>query len=106
VAAFAAIARLALTGDSRADAILRDSASWLALGAQTITNMYDVQLLVLTGPAFAVAGTIYLPIIQERIQSSAFGRAVNTEVVLDERGHDAAAIGAALMMLRSGTVSA
>jgi predicted NBD/HSP70 family sugar kinase len=101
VAAFAAIARLALTGDSRADAILRDSASWLALGAQTITNMYDVQLLVLTGPAFAVAGTIYLPIIQERILSSAFGRAVNTEVVLDERGHDAAAIGAALMMLRS-----
>ncbi|NUR97476.1 MAG: ROK family transcriptional regulator [Kribbellaceae bacterium] len=101
VAAFAAIARLALTGDSRAEAILRDSASWLALGAQTITNMYDVQLLVLTGPAFAVAGTIYLPIIQERIMSSAFGRAVNTEVVLDERGHDAAAIGAALMMLRS-----
>lgn len=101
VAAFAAIARLALTGDSRAGAILRDSASWLALGAQTITNMYDVQLLVLTGPAFAVAGTIYLPIIQERILSSAFGRAVNTEVVLDERGHDAAAIGAALMMLRS-----
>ncbi|GAA3142501.1 putative NBD/HSP70 family sugar kinase [Kribbella aluminosa] len=102
VAAFAAIARLALTGDSRAEAILKDSASWLALGAQTITNMYDVQLLVLTGPAFAVAGTIYLPIIQDRIMSSAFGRAVNTEVVLDERGHDAAAIGAALMMLRSG----
>ncbi|MFD7158272.1 ROK family protein [Kribbella sp. NPDC059898] len=101
VAAFAAIARLALTGDSRAEAILKDSASWLALGAQTITNMYDVQLLVLTGPAFAVAGTIYLPIIQDRIMSSAFGRAVNTEVVLDERGHDAAAIGAALMMLRS-----
>jgi predicted NBD/HSP70 family sugar kinase len=100
-AAFAAIARLALTGDSRAEAILRDSASWLALGAQTITNMYDVQLLVLTGPAFAVAGTIYLPIIQDRIMSSAFGRAVDTEVVLDERGHDASAIGAALMMLRS-----
>ncbi|MGW7685487.1 ROK family transcriptional regulator [Kribbella sp. NPDC054772] len=101
VAAFAAIARLALTGDSRAEAIIRDSAAWLALGAQTITNMYDVQLLVLTGPAFAVAGTIYLPILQERIMSSAFGRSVAPEVVLDERGHDAAAIGAALLMLRS-----
>ncbi|MFI5693394.1 ROK family protein [Kribbella sp. NPDC051586] len=101
VAAFAAIARLALSGDSRAEAILRDSAAWIAIGAQTIANMYDVQLLVLTGPAFAVAGTIYLPILQERILSSVFGRSVGTEVVLDERGHDAAAIGAALMMLKS-----
>ncbi|WP_112238804.1 ROK family transcriptional regulator [Kribbella monticola] len=101
IAAFAAIARLALTGDSRAEAIIKDSAAWLALGAQAITNMYDVQVLVLTGPAFAVAGTIYLPILQERILSSAFGRSVTTEVILDERGHDAAAIGAALMMLRS-----
>jgi hypothetical protein len=57
--------------------------------------------LVLTGPAFAVAGTLYLPVIQDRILSSAFGRSGATEVVLDERGHDAAAIGAALMMLRS-----
>ncbi|HEY4567888.1 MAG TPA: ROK family transcriptional regulator [Kribbella sp.] len=101
VAAFAAIARLALTGDSRAEAIIRDSAAWLALGAQAITNMYDVQLLVLTGPAFAVAGTIYLPILQEQILSSAFGRNAGTEVVLDERGHDAAAIGGALLMLKS-----
>jgi predicted NBD/HSP70 family sugar kinase len=101
VAAFAAIARLALSGDSRAEAIIRDSAAWIALGAQTIANMYDVQLLVLTGPAFAVAGTIYLPILQERILSSVFGRSVGAEVVLDERGHDAAAIGAALLMLKS-----
>jgi predicted NBD/HSP70 family sugar kinase len=101
VADFSAIARLALSGDSRAEAIIRDSAAWIAIGAQTIANMYDVQLLVLTGPAFAVAGTIYLPILQERILSSVFGRSVGTEVVLDERGHDAAAIGAALMMLKS-----
>ncbi len=105
LASFSLLARLALRGDRRALEIIDRSARYMALGVQAVAAMFDPQLLVLTGPSFAVAGTLYLPAARSRIESSAFGRATGLRVVMDERGFDSAAIGAADIMLRSETAA-
>lgn len=105
-AAFVAVCQRARGGDPRAAEVVREAAEWLAIGAQAVTTMYDSRILVLTGPAFAAAGALFLPAAKDRILSSSFGRAADIEVVIDERGHDAAAIGAAVMMLQTADAAA
>lgn len=98
---FAEVARLALRGNPAAAAIIEDSARWMALGAQALVALLDPRVLVLSGPGFAVAGPLYLGEISRRIGLSAFGRLSDVEIIMDETGHDAAATGAAKILLRS-----
>ncbi len=99
---FAEIARTAARGDEAAGALLRDSARYLAVAAQTIANLLDLELFVLTGPAFAMAGSLYVPVMQEHLEATFFGRASHAaRVVISSNAPYAAAIGGAALVLQS-----
>lgn len=101
-AAFAELARAAGRGEPIAVALLHDSARYLAVAAQTLANVLDVDLVVLTGPSFALAGSLYLPEIRERLRTTFFAReSHDVEVVISSNAPEAAAIGACSLVLQS-----
>lgn len=102
LAAFGALARLALAGDRTALDLVEDSARYVAVAAHTLVNVIDPDLLVLTGPAFAVAGPLYLPVVAEHLSSRRFARGSGPiEVRLSTHGPEAAALGAATLLLQA-----
>ncbi|NYI06768.1 ROK family transcriptional regulator [Allostreptomyces psammosilenae] len=104
-AEFAAVARAARRGEPGARAILERSARYLAVAARTLANVMDVELLVLTGPSLAIAGSTYLPVVQEELDRAFFPRAAHrVEVRLSRSAATASAIGAATMVLQSELV--
>ncbi|MEU3493676.1 ROK family transcriptional regulator [Kitasatospora cineracea] len=102
---FDAVARAARLGDTGARDLLETSARWLALAARTLANIMDLEHLVLTGPSLAIAGSFYLPIVQEELDRAFFARAAHpVQVRLSASPATAPAIGAATMMLRAELV--
>lgn len=102
VVAFGQLARLALGGDSRALAVVERSARYVAVAAHTLVNVVDPDLLVLTGPAFAVAGPLYLPVVAEHVMTRRFARhSTPIDVRLSTHGPEAAALGAAALVLQA-----
>ncbi|WP_448061529.1 ROK family protein [Cellulomonas hominis] len=102
---FATLARGALRGDASAQELLHRSARYVAVAAQTLANILDLDLLVLTGPAFALAGTLYLPAVQERLDRSFFARGNHAvRAVISPNSSEAAAVGAAALVLQSELV--
>ena len=103
LAAFGALSRLALAGDPAATAAVARSARYVAAAAVTLVNVFDPDLLVLTGPAFAVAGTLYLPVVTEHLAAARFARGSGPlDVRLSTHGPEAAALGAAALVLQAG----
>lgn len=101
--AFHDLARRALAGDQPATALLTRSARYVAVGAHTLANILDLDLLVLTGPALAVAGPVYLPVVARHLAEAFFARGSGSvDVRLSAHGAEAAAIGAAALALQSG----
>lgn len=99
---FAALARLSRAGEPLAQELLTRSARAVAAAAQSLANMIDVELIVLTGPSFTSAGAIYLPVIQAHLDTTFFARDCHrVEVALSPNAVDAAAIGAAALVLQS-----
>ncbi|MDT0410195.1 MULTISPECIES: ROK family transcriptional regulator [Streptomyces] len=99
--AFDVLARAALYWDGAARALLDESAELLAEAAVTLTNLWDLDTLVLAGPGFAVAGSLYVSAIRERLAASAFTREVHEVAVdLSSNPRDAAAIGGAALVLQ------
>lgn len=99
---FAAVARSATEGDPVACELLDRSAEGVAVAVQSLANIVDPDLVVLTGPAFTAAGSHYLPLIQRRLDTAFFARACHrVEVLLSPNAAEAAAIGAAAMVLQS-----
>jgi len=99
---FAALTRLALAGEDKPQQILQRSATYLALAAQALANIMDLDRIVLTGPAFALAGSLYVPAIRERLENSFFARTTHPiEVTISQHAAEAAAIGAAALVLQS-----
>ncbi|MCE7083088.1 ROK family transcriptional regulator [Streptomyces sp. ST2-7A] len=104
-AEFAAVARAALRGDAGARALLEDSARYLALAVRTLANVMDLEEIVLTGPGLAVAGSLYLPVVEEELNRAFFARGAHGVAVrLSESAAGAPAIGAAALVLRSELV--
>ncbi len=104
---FAALARSATEGDPVAGELLERSAEGVAVAVQSLANIIDPDLVVLTGPAFTAAGSLYLPVIQRRLDSAFFARDCHrVEVLLSPNAAEAAAIGAAAMVLQSELTSA
>jgi predicted NBD/HSP70 family sugar kinase len=102
---FAAVARLARRGDAGARDLLEMSARYLAVATRTLANIMDLELVVLTGPSLAIAGSIYLPVIQAELDRSFFARATHSITVqLSRSAATAPAIGAAAMVLQSELV--
>lgn len=102
---FAAVSRAARQGEPQATAILERSARYVAVAARTLANVMDAEFIVLTGPSFAVAGSVYLPIVREELDRSFFARGVHAvDVRLSHTAATAPAIGAAAMVLQSELV--
>jgi predicted NBD/HSP70 family sugar kinase len=96
------VARAARAGAPACRALLADSARYVAAAAESVVNLLDVDLLVLTGPGFAAASFIYGPAITDRIAEAdarTWRRAVSVTVSL--AAATASATGAAALVLQS-----
>jgi predicted NBD/HSP70 family sugar kinase len=101
-AGFAAVARAARAGAPACLALLTASAEYVAAAAESVVNLLDLDLVVLTGPGFAAASFVYGPAIQRRIapaDARTWHRSVTVTVSL--AASTASATGAAAMVLRS-----
>jgi predicted NBD/HSP70 family sugar kinase len=101
-AEFAAVARAARGGAPACRALLDDSARYVAAAAESVVNLLDIDLLVLTGPGFAAASFVYGPAITARIAAAdarTWHRAVTVTVSL--AAATASATGAAALVLQS-----
>jgi predicted NBD/HSP70 family sugar kinase len=98
---FARIAAAANTGNAAARDVIEQSARYLGYAAVTITSLFDLDLIVLAGPSFAVAGSIYQTVIQQEVDRRTFARRAHpVRVVPSVSGSDAAAIGGAVLVLQ------
>ncbi|WP_306207728.1 ROK family transcriptional regulator [Actinoplanes sp. RD1] len=101
VADFAAVARAARAGAPACRALLDDSARYVAAAAESLVNLVDVDLLVLTGPGFAAASFVYAPAITARLgpaDARTWHRSVSVTVSL--AAATASATGAAALVLQ------
>jgi predicted NBD/HSP70 family sugar kinase len=99
---FAKIARLAVAGDARCLALIEESATYLAKALLSITNLLDLDQIILAGPGFSEAGEIYARVASTEINRLSFVRAMHpTRVELSKLGPSAAALGAASLVLHS-----
>jgi len=99
---FARIAAAANAGDPDARGLIERSARYLGCAAVTMTSLFDLDMIVLAGPSFAVAGSIYQARIQDEVDRRTFARQAHpVRVVPSVSGSDAAAIGGAVLVFRS-----
>ncbi|QFZ23046.1 ROK family transcriptional regulator [Saccharothrix syringae] len=102
---FAAVSRAARRGEPSALAILERSARCVATAARTLANIMDLEVLVLTGPSFAIAGSVYLPVVRDELDRAFFSRAAHgVDVRLSRSAATASAIGGAALVLQSELV--
>ena len=99
---FAKIAKAAVSGQPEAATLIQGSADALASALVSITNVLDLDQIILAGPGYGAAGQIYADAAAEQLQTSTFAREVHTtRVSLSTMGADAAALGAASLVLHS-----
>lgn len=99
---FARLAAAANAGDPAARGLVERSARYLGCAAVTMATLFDLDTVVLAGPSFAVAGSIYQSVIQEEVDRRTFARRAHpVRVVPSVSGSDAAAIGGAVLVLQS-----
>jgi predicted NBD/HSP70 family sugar kinase len=100
--AFVTVAKAAVRGDAFAVGLLEQSARYLAAGAAVMANLFDLDSITLAGPAFAMAGSLYVPIIERDVNESFFSNSEHgINVRLSMHVSDAAAVGAAALVLQS-----
>jgi len=100
--AYDAIARAAVGGDPLAYQVLDQAARWLSVSVTSVVNLLDLGRLVLTGPGVAVAGSIYARRLREHLNRTAHSRQRHgISVELSAQPRDAAAIGAAVLMVQA-----
>lgn len=98
---FDAIATLAMAGDTTALALIEESAEYLASAVVSMVNLIDLHLIVLAGSAFSVAGSLYAKVLSEALAQRVLARSVQgVDVRISVNGNDAAALGAATMVLQ------
>lgn len=102
---FDAVTMLALHGHVGARQLLEDSADYLGRATRSLANVLDIDLIVLTGPSFAAAGSIYGPVIQAELDRSHVSRATHRiAVVVSPVARTAAAVGGAALVLQAELV--
>ena len=90
-----------MRGNVVAYEILADAAEILAAAIVSMMNLFDLELVVLAGPAFASTASIYLDRVQNAMDTHALSRhAHRITVQLSSNVHDAAALGAATLVLQ------
>ena len=99
---FAKIAKAAASGQPEAAKLIQSSADALASVLVSITNVLDLDQIVLAGPGFGAAGQIYADAAAEQLRTGTFAREVHTtRISLSTMGADAAALGAASLVLHA-----
>lgn len=102
---FAAISRAARHGNPRALALLERSARYIAVAARSLAGLLDLEVLILTGPSFAIAGSVYLPVLRNELDAAFIARDAHpVSVRLSPSAASAPAIGAAAIVLQSELV--
>ncbi|MEO3780593.1 ROK family transcriptional regulator [Micromonospora sp. B11E3] len=102
LADFERVARAWQAGDGDATALLQQSARWIGRAAVTMVNLFDLDTVVLAGPALVTAGPLYQQFVEAELTQHALGRALSLpRVLLSANVDTAAAIGGALHVLRS-----
>ncbi len=101
---FAAIGRAARRGQRRSLALCERSARYVAAAARTLANVMDLEVIVLTGPGFAVAGSVYLPVLRQELHTVFSRSAHAVDVRLSRSAATASAVGAAALVLESELV--
>jgi predicted NBD/HSP70 family sugar kinase len=99
---FARITTAASTGDRAARTLIAQSAHYLGRAAVTLTNLFDLDVIVLAGPSFGQAVAMYREVIQVELDQRWFSRRAHpVRVVPSANGDDAAAIGGAVLVLQN-----
>ncbi len=99
---FAAVARAAARGEPTPVRLLDESARYVATAALVLANLLDLDLVVLTGSSFAQAGSLYLPVVQQRLSEAFFARATHgVRVTISPHASEAAAVGGAALVLQA-----
>ncbi|MBD8057891.1 ROK family transcriptional regulator [Cellulomonas sp. JH27-2] len=99
---FAALTRAALAGPGPAADIVARSARYVALAAQALANILDLDRVVLTGPSFAYAASLYVPAVRAQLDRAFFSRSSHPiDVVISAHAAEAAAVGGAALVLQS-----
>jgi predicted NBD/HSP70 family sugar kinase len=102
---FARITDAAVAGDTEAQALVEESARLLGHASITLANLFDLDTIVLAGPGFGSAAATYREVIAAEVNRSWFSRRAHAvRVVPSVSGSDAAAIGAAALVLQHGLV--
>jgi predicted NBD/HSP70 family sugar kinase len=98
---FAAVASAAVKGDALAVELITESAEHLADAAIALANLLDLDSLSLAGPSFETAGSLYLQVVERRLDEGFFARARHrVRVQLSAHVADAAAVGGAALVLQ------
>lgn len=98
---FGALATAAVQGDPLALELVEDSAEYLADAAVTAANLLDVDSVVLAGPAFSTAGSLYAQVVERRLRAELHAADRHgVRVALAAHVADAAAVGAAALVLQ------
>lgn len=98
---FAAVCTAAVHGDELALELVNESARYLAGAVVSLANVLDLDSVVLCGPSFAIAGSIYLIAVRERVDRHFFARRRHSvSVRLSAHVGDAAAVGGAALALQ------
>lgn len=98
---FGAVATAAVQGDALAGELVAESAEYLADAVVTIANLLDVDSVVLAGPAFSTAGSLYAQVVERRLRAELHAADRHgVRVALAAHVADAAAVGAAALVLQ------
>lgn len=98
---FQSISVAAVRGDDFSIGLIRESCEYLGDGVVTVANLLDLDSITLAGPAFTIAGTLYLRHLVDRLASDAFAAERHpVQVRLSSQLADAAAVGAAALVLQ------
>jgi predicted NBD/HSP70 family sugar kinase len=96
------IARAAAGGNDRASRLIHQSAGYLAGTLVSITNLLDLDQIILAGPGFALVGPIFARVAADQLRTFTWARSVHeVRVSLSRMGSDVAALGAASLVLHS-----
>ncbi|MEJ5945994.1 ROK family transcriptional regulator [Pseudokineococcus basanitobsidens] len=95
------LSRAAVAGHGPAEEVITRAARLVASATLTFCTLFDLDEVVLSGPALATAGSIYAREVRGTLEQRGFARRTHeTAVSLSTHPRDAAAVGAAALTLQ------
>jgi predicted NBD/HSP70 family sugar kinase len=99
---FLALSTSAVHGNKEAETLIATSAQYLAAGTVSMANLLDLDSISLAGPAFQIAGPIYVRALRDWVSTEFFAHDAHPlRIRLSPVATDAAAVGAAAMVLQN-----